>query len=237
MTDLLRLLLAVLASLFKSRARLEAEILILRQQINVLQRRMSKRPALTNVDRLVFVWLYRWFPSTVSALVIIRPETVIRWHRVGFRAYWRWRSRSRVGRPKVSAELRTLIREMSRANPLWDAPRIHGELLKLGFDVAQSTVTKYMDRRRRLPSQGWRTFLRNHAPHIGAIDMFVVPTAGFKLLYGLVIIRLQRCHLVWVNVTTNPTADWIARQITRPFPGSRRRSTSSATEMPLMVML
>ena len=218
MADLLKLTLAVLASLFKSRAELEAENLVLRQQINVLRRRMPKRPALTNVDRLLFVWLYRWFPSTVGALAIVRPETVIRWHRVGFRAYWRWRSRNRVGRPKVSAELRALIREMSQANPLWGAPRIHGELLKLGFDVAQSTVAKYMVRRRGPPSQGWKTFLRNHAPHIGAIDLFVVPTVGFKLLYGLVIIRLQRRHLVWINVTANPTAEWIARQITEAFP-------------------
>jgi transposase InsO family protein len=218
MTDLLRLLLVFLASLFKSRAQLEAEILILRQQIGVLRRRMPKRPALTNIDRLVFVWLYRWFPSTIDALAIVRPETVIRWHRLGFRAYWRWRSSRRVGRPKVSVELRALIREMSRANWLWGAPRIHGELLKLGFAVAQSTVAKYMVRRRGPPSQGWKTFLRNHVPHIGAIDLFVVPTAGFKWLYGLVIIRLQRRHLVWTNVTTNPTADWIARQITEAFP-------------------
>src|SRR5215510_1419515 len=218
MTDLLRLLLAVLASLFKSRAELEAEILVLRHQVNVLRRRMPKRPALTNIDRLVFVWLYRWFPSTIGALAIVRPETVIRWHRLGFRAYCRWRSRNRVGRPKISTELRALIREMSRANSLWGAPRIHGELLKLGFDVAQSTVAKYMVRRRGPPSQGWKTFLRNHVPHIGAIDLFVVPTVGFKLLYGLVIIRLQRRHLVWINVTANPTADWIARQITEAFP-------------------
>lgn len=218
MADLLKLALAVIASLFKSRAQLEAENLVLRQQIGVLRRRMPKRPALTNVDRLVFVWLYRWFPATVGALAIIRPETVIRWHRGGFRAYWRWRSRNRVGRPKVSAELRALIREMSQANPLWGAPRIHGELLKLGFDVAQSTVAKYMVRRRGPPSQGWKTFLHNHVPHIGAIDLFVVPTVGFKLLYGLVIIRLQRRHLVWINVTANPTAEWIARQITEAFP-------------------
>ena len=218
MTDLLRLIFAVLASLFKSRARLEAENLVLRQQINVLSRRMPKRPALTNIDRLLFVWLYRWFPSTVGALAIVRPETIIRWHRVGFRAYWRWRSRNRVGRPKVSAELRALIGEMSRANPLWGAPRIHGELLKLGFKVAQSTVAKYMKRRLGPPSQGWRTFLRNHAPHITAIDMFVVPTIGFRLVSGLAIIRLERRHLVWINVSANPTADWIARQITEAFP-------------------
>src|SRR6266851_10370806 len=215
MTDLLRLILAILASLFKSRAELEAENLVLRQQIIVLRRRMPKRPALTNIDRLLFVWLYRWFPSTAGAIAIVRPETIIRWHRVGFRAFWRWRSRNRVGRPRVPAEL---LGEMSRANPLWGAPRIHGELLKLGFDVAQSTVAKYMERRRGPPSQGWKTFLRNHAPQITAIDMFVVPTIGFRLLYGLAIIRLERRHMVWINVTTNPTADWIARQITEAFP-------------------
>src|SRR5229473_3268337 len=218
MTDLLRLILAILASLFKSRAELEAENLVLRQQIIVLRRRMPKRPALTNIDRLLFVWLYRWFPSTAGAIAIVRPETIIRWHRVGFRAFWRWRSRNRVGRPRVPAELRALIGDMSRANPLWGAPRVHGELLKLGFDVAQSTVAKYMERRRGPPSQGWKTFLRNHAPHIGAVDLFVVPTIGFKLLYGLVVLRLGRRQLVWTNVTAHPTAEWIARQITEAFP-------------------
>ena len=218
MTDVLRQILAILASLFKSRAELEAENLVLRQQIIVLRRRMPKRPALTNIDRLLFVWLYRWFPSTIGALAIVRPETIIRWHRLGFRAYWRWRSRDRVGRPRVPAELRALIGEMSGANPLWGAPRIHGELLKLGFELAQSTVAKYIVRRRGPPSQGWRTFLCNHAPHTTAIDMFIVPTVGFRLLYGLAIIRLERRHLVWTNVTANPTADWIDRQITEAFP-------------------
>jgi hypothetical protein len=205
--------------LLKSRTELEAENLVLRQQINVLCRRMPKRPALTNVDRLLFFWLYGWFPSTAGALAIVRPETIIRWHRLGFRAYWRRRSLNRVGRPRVSAELRALIGEMSRANPLWGAPRIHGELLKLGFAVAQSTVAKHMVRRRAPPSQGWKTFLDNHAPHITAIDMFLsCRPIGFKLLYGLVIIQLQRRHLVWINVTANPTAEWIARQITETFP-------------------
>ena len=143
MTDLPMLILGVLASLFKSRAKLEAEILVLRQQINVLRRRARKRPHLNNTDRFLFVWLYHWFPSVLGAIAIVRPETIIRWHRAGFRAYWRWRSRNHAGRPKVSAELRTLIGEMSRANPLWGAPHIHGELLKLGFEIAQSTVARY----------------------------------------------------------------------------------------------
>ena len=218
MTDLFRAILAVVTSLFKSRAELAAENLVLRQQINVLRRRMPSRPALSNVDRLLFVWFYRWFPSITGAFAIVRPETVIRWHRAGFRAYWRWRSRHRVGRPKVCHELRAPIAEMGQANPLWGAPRIHGELLKLGFDVAQSTVAKYMVRRRGPPSQGWRAFLRNHAPDISAIDMFVVPTVGFRLLYGLAIITHHRRQLVWINVTTNPTAEWIAQQLTEAFP-------------------
>src|ERR1700680_731065 len=171
MTDLLKLILGLLASLFKSRVKLEAEILILRQQINVLRRRMPKRPDLNNTDRFLFVWLYRWFPSVLGAVAIVRPETIIRWHRAGFRAYWRWRSRNRVGRPMISSELRTLIGEMSRANALWGAPHIHGELLKLGFEIAQSTVARYMCRRRGPPSQGWRTFLSNHADGIAAAGL------------------------------------------------------------------
>jgi hypothetical protein len=142
MTDLFKLLLGILASRFKARATLEAENLVLRQQVNVLRRRTPKRPHLNNTDCFLFVWLYRWFPSVLEAVAIVRPETIIRWHRAGFRAYWRWRSRNHVGRPKVSAELRTLIGEISRANALWGAPRIHGELLKLGFEVAQSTVAR-----------------------------------------------------------------------------------------------
>ena len=150
--------------------------------------------------------------------MIIRPETLVRWHRAGFRRYWRWKSHSLGGRPLIDTELRALIRQMSIENPLWGAPRIHGELLKLGIDVAQSSVAKYMIQRPRPPSQGWGTFLRNHAPDIAAMDLLIVPTIGFDLLYALVIIRLQRRELVWINVTTHPTAEWIACQITAAFP-------------------
>jgi hypothetical protein len=150
--------------------------------------------------------------------MIIRPETLVRWHRAGFRRYWCWQSRRRGGRPPIEAELRALIRQMSTEDLLWGAPRIHGELLKLGFEVAQSSVAKYMVKRRGPPSQGWRTFLHNHAPDIAAMDLFVVPTVGFKLLYGFVIVRIDRSELIWINVTTNPTAEWIARQITEAFP-------------------
>ena len=218
MIGLLCFFLAVLASPFKSKVRLEAENAVLRHQLIVVRRRLPGRVRLTNHDRRFFVQLYRWFPSILKVLTIIRPETLVRWHRAGFRCYWRWKSRPLGGRPQIDTELRALIRRMSVENPLWGAPRIHGELLKLGFSVAQSTVAKYMVRRRGPPSQGWRTFLRNHAPDIAAMDLFVVSTIGFKLLYGFVIIRIDRRGLVWINVTSNPTAEWIARQITEAFP-------------------
>ena len=148
----------------------------------VLRRRVRGRIRLTNLDRLFLVQLYRWFPLVLRILVIVQPETVIRWYRAGFRCYWRSKSRARGGRPAIEAELRALIRQMSIDNPLWGAPRIHGELLKPGFEVAQSTVAKYMIKQWRPPSQGWRTFLRNHAPEIAAMDLFAIRTIGFSLL-------------------------------------------------------
>ena len=218
MIGLLCFLLAVLASPFKSKIRLAAENAALRHQLIVLRRKLRGRVQLANSDRWFFVQLYRWFPSILKVLTIIRPETLVRWHRAGFRSYWRWKSRSLGGRPQIDADLRALIRRMSIENPLWGAPRIHGELLKLGFEVAQSSVAKYMVKRRGPPSQEWRTFLCNHAPDIAAMDLFVVPTIGFSLLYAFVIVRLDRRDLVWINVTTNPTSDWIARQMTEAFP-------------------
>lgn len=143
-------------------------------------------------------------PSILKVLSIIHPETLVRWHRAGFRCYWRWKSHSVGGRPLLETDLRVLIRRTSIANPLWGAPRIHGELLKLGFAVAQSSGAKYMVKRRGPPSQGWRTFLRNHAPDIAAMDLFIVPTLDFDLLYdAFVIVRLDRRDLVWINVTAN----------------------------------
>jgi transposase InsO family protein len=149
--------------------------------------------------------------SDLQVITVIRPETLVRWHRAGLRCYWRWKSRSRGGRPQIETDLRALIRQMSIENPLWGAPRIHGE-------VAQSSVAKYMVKRCGPPSQGWSTFLRNHVPEVAAMDLFVVPTIGFDLLYAFIIIRLDRRDLVWINVTTNPTAEWIARQLTESFP-------------------
>jgi len=218
MIGLLCFALAVLASPFKSKLRLEAENAVLRHQLNVLRRRLHGRVRLTNSDRWFFIQLYRWFPAILQVLTIIRPETLVRWHRAGFRRYWRWKSNTRRGRPQIQTELRVLIRQMSMENPLWGAPRVHGELLKLGFRVGQSSVAKYMAKRRGPPSQGWCTFLRNHAPNIAAMDLFVVPTIGFKLLYAFVVVRLDRRDLVWINVTAYPTAEWVARQITEAFP-------------------
>src|SRR6266850_4543754 len=217
MVALLCFLLSLFAAPFKSKSRLEAENAALRHQLTVLRRNVRGRVQLTNGDRLFFIQLYRWFPSVLKAITIIRPETLVRWHRAGFRRYWRWKSRSLGGRPQIDADLRLLIRQMSLDNPLWGAPRIHGELLKLGFEVAQSSVAKYMVKRDGPPPQAWLTFLRNHAPDIAAMDLFVVPTIGFDLLYAFVVVRLDRRDLVWINVTWNPTAEWIARQLTEAF--------------------
>jgi transposase InsO family protein len=218
MAALVFLLLNLVTSLFKSKSRLEAENAALRQQLIVVQRKVRGRIQFTNSDRLFFIQLYRWFPSILKAMTIIRPETLVRWHRAGFRRYWRWKSRNLGGRPQIAADLRALIRRMSVENLLWGAPRIHGELLKLGFAVAPSTVAKYMAQKGDPSGQSWATFLRNHAPQIAALDLFVAPTIGFNLLYVLVIVQLARRELVWINVTAHPTAEWIARQITEAFP-------------------
>src|SRR5882757_6299550 len=218
MIGLFRFVLAVVASPFKSKLRLEAENAVLRHQLNVVRRRLPGRVRLTNNDRWFLIHLYRWFPAILQVLTIIRPETLLRWHRAGFRGYWRWRSRPQGGRSQIETKLRVLIRRMSIENQLWGEPRIHGELLKLGFEVAQSSVAKYMVKRRGPPGQGWRTFLHNHAPDIAVMDLFVVPTIGFGVLYAFIIVRLSRRDLVWINVTAYPTADWVARQITEAFP-------------------
>jgi hypothetical protein len=218
MIALLCFVLAVLAAPFKSKYRLQAENAVLRHQLIVLRRKVQGRVRLTNNDRWFSIQLYRWFPLILAVLTIIQPETLVRWHRAGFRCYWRWKSRPRGGRPQIETDLRALIRRMSMENPLWGAPRIHGELLKLGFEVAQSSVAKYMVKRHGPSSQGWRTFLRNHAPDIAAMNLLVVPTIGFDLLYAFVIVWLNRRDLVSINVTKNPTAEWIARQLTEAFP-------------------
>ena len=204
----------MVVDLIRSRVMLEAEIWTLRQQINVLRRTAPKKLPFCAVDRMIFVGLYRLFPKICDALAIVKPDTLVRWHRAGFRSYWRWKSRRRGGRPIVPVEIRRLIREMSIANPLWGAPRIHGELLKLGIDIGQTSVAKYMARRRGPPSQGWKTFLNNHADGIAAMDLFVVPTISFRLLYGLLIMGHGRRQILLFGVTSHPTAEWMANQLT-----------------------
>ena len=217
MSGLIRLILGLVFDLFRSRAALEAEVVVLRQQIIVLRRGQPGRLPFLAADRLVLGWVCRLFPNARDALAIVRPETVLRWHRAGFRSYWRWKSRRRPGRPSVPIEIRQLIREMSTANPLWGAPRIHGELIKLGIDIGQTSVAKYMARRRGPPSQGWKPFLRTHADGIAAMDLFVVPTISFRLLYGLLIMRHGRRQIMWFGVTPHPTAEWLANQLTEAF--------------------
>ena len=212
-----RLIWYALVGLFRSRAWLEVENLALRHQLNILRRNSPKKLALSNIDRLVFAGLYRLNSGIRGALTIIKPEMLIRWHRAGFRRYWRWKSRARGGRPKTELDVRQLIREISVANPFWGAPRIHGELLKLGIDVGQTTVAKYMARGRRPPSQGWKTFLRNHSDGIASMDLFVVPTISFQLLYGLLILRHGRREILWLAATTHPSAEWISRQLTEAY--------------------
>src|SRR6266571_3608688 len=173
MLVILHLLGATVVNLFRSRRRLEVENLFLRHQLNIA---LTHRLRLRRSDRALLLWMTWLWPSLLGLARVVQPDTILRWHRAGFRAYWRWRSRGRPGRPKIERELRDLIRRMSKENPLWGAPRIHGELLKLGFEIAQSTVSKYMVRGRTPPAQSWKTFLRNQADGIAAIDLCVVPT-------------------------------------------------------------
>jgi hypothetical protein len=207
-----------IADMFKSRLRLEAENVFLRHQLNIALRRAPPRLRLRGSDRALLIWMTRLWPSLVGAAKVVQPETILRWHRAGFKAFWRWKSRNRAGRPKIDRGLRDLIQRMSRENRLWGASRIHGELLMLGFEVAQSTVSKYMVRPPKPPSQTWKTFLRNHAEEIAAIDMCVVPTLTFDLLFAFLVLGHGRRQLLWFEVTRHPTAEWLARQITEAFP-------------------
>jgi transposase InsO family protein len=211
--------LATLLSVFRSRAALQVEILALRHQIGVLRRSAKKRPKLTVADRVFWAWLSRVWDSWRSALVIVKPETVLGWHRKGFRLFWTWKVRhGRTGRPTVSQEVRDLIRTMSRANPLWGAPRIHGELLRLGIDIGETSVGKYMARRRKPPSQTWRTFLDNHVQQPVSVDFFTVPTIRFQVLYVFLVLAHERRRIVHFNVTAHPTAQWTAQQLRNAFP-------------------
>jgi putative transposase len=210
-----------LSSRFRGRVELELEIIALRHQLAVLRRQQPGRTQLFSIDRLIWVWPYRLWPRFLKVIVVVKPATVIRWHRQGFRLYWHWRSRS--GRPSFNREVRYLMRQMSNANPLWGAPRIHGELLKLGIDVSQSTVAKYMMRRQGRPSPTWRSFLRNEAIGIAAIDLFVAPSVTFRLLFVMLVLAHDRRKIVRFNVTQHPTAGWLSRQVTEAFPCRYRK--------------
>jgi putative transposase len=191
----------------------------LRHQLEILRRDQRTPVRLTRLDRALWVLFYRLWPRCLDAVVIVKPETVVRWHRLGFRAFWSWKSRPRGrGRPAVPADIRNLIGRISRENTLWGAPRIHGELLKLGIEISQAAVSKYMMRHPMPPSQTWRTFLRNHLGCLASIDFFVVPTATFRLLFVFILLQHRRRRILHFGVTTNPTSEWTSQQIREAFP-------------------
>ncbi len=219
MLDFLPVLAAVRVFV-RSRSDTALEVLALRQQVAVLKRQRP-RPTLTRLDRFFWTSLRHLWPRWSDVLLIVKPETVVRWHRAGFRLYWRWRSRRRTGRPRISEEMRTLIRRLSAENADWGAPRIHGELLKLGFDVSERSVARYL---RRLPRRGdpgtrWAAFLANHREAIVAFDFFTVPTLTFQLLSCFFVIEHRRRRILHFNVTREPTAAWVVQQLRDVFPG------------------
>src|ERR1700758_2293591 len=212
-------LLASLASTFRSRASLGLENLALRHQIGVLHRSAGKRPRLPAGDRLVWICLARFWRDWRSALAIIKPETVVAWHRAAFRLFWTWKvRRGQPGRPLIPREVRDLIRRMCRENSGWGAPRIHGELLKLGIEIGETSVSKYMVRYRKPPSQTWRTFLENHVSQLVSVDFFTVPTIRFHVLYVFLVLAHDRRRILHFNVTANPTAEWTGQQLREAFP-------------------
>jgi hypothetical protein len=214
----LKMILHSICALILSRAQLSIELLALRQQLLVL-RRTVPRPQVHRKERLFWVVLSRIWKDWRKVLIIVRPETVIKWHRQGFKMYWRWRSGTRnFGRPKVDKEIRELIGRISRDNPLWSVPRIQSELHPLGYDVAASTVAKYRIRGTNPPSQAWRTFLDNHVDQIVAVDFFTVPTISFRVLFCFLVLRHDRRKVVHFNVTKYPTTFWTGQQIVEAFP-------------------
>ena len=218
MSSLFVALLALVASSFRTRIALQAEILALRHQLAVLQKNAPRRLRLHRCDRLLWVVLYRFWSGWRRCLEMVRPDTVLRWHRRAFAWHWTRKSRRHPGRPEVAANIRDLIRRMRQANPLWGAPRIHGELLKLGIEVAQSTVAKYLRPHRKPPSQTWRSFLTNHLAQTVGIDFFTVPTASFRVLFVFVVLSHERRRVVHFGVTEHPTQEWTLQQMREAFP-------------------
>jgi transposase InsO family protein len=203
---------------FRSRTALQVEILALRHQLGVLQRSV-KRPKLTTADRPLWVWLSAVWSEWRSSIFIVKAATVIAWHRKGFRLFWTWKiRRGKLGRPGVPQEIRELIRTMSRENPIWGAPRIHGELLKLGIDIGETSVSKYIIRRRRPPSQTWKTFLENHVKSMVSVDFFTVPTIRFQILYVFLVLAHDRRRILHFAATAHPSAEWTVQQLREAFP-------------------
>lgn len=216
MLRVLPVLAAARSPRLKPSTALQLQNLALRRQIGALQRSAKRRPKLTGVDRFFWAWLCRVSRDWRSALEIVKPETVIAWHREGFGLFWTWKiRRGQPGRPPVSKETRQLIRKMS---PLWGAPRIHGELLKLGIDVGETSVSKYLVRSRKPPSRTWRTFLENHVKTMVSVDFFTVPTIRFHILYVFLVLAHDRRRILHCNVTAHPTAEWTAQQLREAFP-------------------
>jgi putative transposase len=233
MRSVLISVLAMLRGVLASRAALHLEVLALRHQLLVLERSRPRRLRLARADRWLWARLSRMWSGWRTALVIVKPETVLAWHRQGFRRFWTWKSRRRIGRPPIADDVRALIRKMAQQNPLWGAPRIHGELLKLDVQVAQATVAKYLARPVTPPAQSWRTFLTTHVEQIVAADFFVVPTATCRLLFVLVLLAHERRRIVHVAVTPHPTAAWTAQQSAKRSRGIRRRAMSFTTAISL----
>jgi transposase InsO family protein len=218
MLPIISALLAFVAGLFQSRASLCLEHLALRHQLAVYQQTIA-RPRLRPTDRLFWAWLSRLWPGWLDALAFVQPQTVIAWQRQRFRDHWRRLSQQgKPGRPTIAKDVRNLIRTMWQANPTWGAPRIVGELRKLGIDVAKSTVEKYRVRPKRPSSPTWRTFLKNHVQDLVALDFFVMPTVTHKVLFVLLILTHERRRLVHFNITEHPTAEWTAQQVIDAFP-------------------
>ena len=212
-------ILAVIRSFFRSRSDTALEILALRQQLAVLKRKRP-RPPLRSLDRLFWTLLRRCWSRWADVLIIVKPGTVVGWHRSGFRLYWRWHSRPRGGRPQITAELRSLVRRLADENPDWGAPKIHGELWKLGLTVSERSVARYLRRirRHRDPGQRWLAFLQNHREGIVAFDFFTVPTVIFQVLYCFFVIEHGRRKILHFNVTRHPTAEWVVQQLREAFP-------------------
>jgi putative transposase len=214
---MIRSLLSFCLRFFNSRIQLQLEIVFLREQLDILAR-TSAKPRLRPTDGFFFSILTNLLSSWKTTSLIVKPETVVRWHQQGFRLYWRWKSRSTLGRPRIPQEQIDLIKQIANEDPLWGAPLIHGEILKLGFDISESTVLRYIPRKpHRTTRQRWKTFLKHHSSAIISLDFFVVPTISFKLLHVLVFLSHDRRKVVHFNVTAHPTSEWATQQLRNAF--------------------